>query len=115
MAKVNYAGRTYTAWYAMDIPVHYGPFKFEGLPGLIMKIEDADKKYIWTVTGISNKHEPINRNVYQDTKVTTPEKANLAVRKMFKDPWPFSFRINGTPVYKFVHGKLVRATGNQYL
>jgi GLPGLI family protein len=110
MAKVNYAGRTYTAWYAMDIPVHYGPFKFEGLPGLIMKIEDADKKYIWTVTGISNKHEPINRNVYQDTKVTTPEKANLAVRKMFKDPVAFS-ESTGTPVYKFVHGKLVRATG----
>lgn len=112
MAKLNYAGRIYTAWYAMDIPVHYGPFKFEGLPGLIMKIEDADEKYIWTVTGISNKHEPINRNVYQDTKVTTPEKASLAVRKMFKDPVAFS-ESTGTPVYKFVHGKLVRATGGE--
>jgi GLPGLI family protein len=110
MAKLNYAGRIYTAWYAMDIPVHYGPYKFAGLPGLIMKIEDADKKYIWTVTGISNKHEPINRNVYQDTKVTTPEKANLAVRKMYKDPVAYT-ESTGTPVYKVVHGKLVRATG----
>src|SRR3712207_1960357 len=39
-AQINYAGRNYTAWYAIDIPIPYGPFKFWGLPGLILKIEE---------------------------------------------------------------------------
>ncbi len=39
-ATTSYRGRNYTAWYAPDIPVSDGPWKFSGLPGLILKIED---------------------------------------------------------------------------
>jgi GLPGLI family protein len=28
-----------------------GPYKFSGLPGLIVKIEDADKNYSWELKG----------------------------------------------------------------
>lgn len=39
-AKGNFRGRTYTAWYSPDIPVHFGPWKLQGLPGLILKVSD---------------------------------------------------------------------------
>ena len=106
MAKVNYAGRDYIAWYAIDIPIHYGPYKFAWLPGLIMKIEDINKKYIWTVTGFSNKSAPIKNNTYEESKETTLEKANAAIRKMFYDSLTFS-NSTGMTVMTIEHGKLV--------
>ena len=44
-AKVNYGGRTWTAWYTTEIPLNAGPYKFKGLPGLIMKITDSTNSY----------------------------------------------------------------------
>lgn len=44
-ATASFRGRNYTAWYAPDIPVSDGPWKFTGLPGLILKIEDDLNHY----------------------------------------------------------------------
>lgn len=41
-AEADYGGRKWTAWYAEEIPVPFGPWKISGLPGLVMKAEDAD-------------------------------------------------------------------------
>lgn len=41
-ATLNYKGREWTAWYDDSIPLPYGPYKFTGLPGLIIKIESVD-------------------------------------------------------------------------
>ena len=40
-AVCSYRGRDYEAWYAPEIPVSAGPWKFSGLPGLIMSVRDA--------------------------------------------------------------------------
>ena len=39
-ALCRFRGRDYEAWFAPDIPVPLGPWKFWGLPGLIIKIHD---------------------------------------------------------------------------
>lgn len=44
-AEINYNGRNWTAWYTTDIPLAYGPYKFTGLPGLIIKISDQSGDY----------------------------------------------------------------------
>lgn len=44
-ALVTYAGRDYKAWFTNEIPVFDGPYKFYGLPGLIVEIEDSKKQY----------------------------------------------------------------------
>jgi GLPGLI family protein len=44
-AKTDYGGRVYTAWYALNIPISDGPYIFQGLPGLITKVVDADQWY----------------------------------------------------------------------
>lgn len=41
-AETVFAGRVWTAWFAQELPYQDGPYKFSGLPGLIVKIEDAD-------------------------------------------------------------------------
>ena len=44
-AATTYFGRNYTAWYAPEIPISDGPWKFFGLPGLILKVEDDREHY----------------------------------------------------------------------
>lgn len=44
-AEVSYKGREWIAWYTTDIPLPYGPYKFSGLPGLIVKIIDKTGDY----------------------------------------------------------------------
>lgn len=44
-ATTNFAGRDWTAWFSTDLPFPDGPYKFSGLPGLIIKIEDGKGDY----------------------------------------------------------------------
>lgn len=41
-ATVNYSGRDWSAWYCPEVPITVGPYKFNGLPGLIMNIKDSE-------------------------------------------------------------------------
>jgi GLPGLI family protein len=43
-ATIYYKGRNYIAWFAPSIPVNNGPWKFQGLPGLILEIYDIEKE-----------------------------------------------------------------------
>ena len=44
-AETTFAGRKWYAWFTQDIPFQDGPYKFKGLPGLIIKVEDAKGDY----------------------------------------------------------------------
>lgn len=50
-ATTNFGGRTWTAWFSKDLPMQDGPYKFSGLPGLIVKIEDKDQNYSFELKG----------------------------------------------------------------
>ncbi|WP_390454495.1 GLPGLI family protein, partial [Chryseobacterium sp. Alg-005] len=45
-AITSFGGREWTAWFSTDIPFQDGPYKFYGLPGLIVKIEDNTGSHI---------------------------------------------------------------------
>lgn len=50
-ATTEFGGRKWTAWFSSEIPLQDGPYKFHGLPGLIVKIEDDGKNYSWELKG----------------------------------------------------------------
>ncbi|MFM6947451.1 MAG: GLPGLI family protein [Aquirufa sp.] len=52
MAKCRFRERNYTALYCPDIPISDGPFKFNGLPGLILKITSDDNMFSFLATKI---------------------------------------------------------------
>lgn len=54
-AKVVYGGRNWIAWYTLDLPLNSGPYKFKGLPGLIVKITDETNSYDFELYSIK-KH-----------------------------------------------------------
>ena len=41
-AATEYRGRKYTVWFSPDFGIENGPFKFDGLPGLILEIKSLD-------------------------------------------------------------------------
>ena len=50
-ATTTYGGRDWIAWFSTDIPFQDGPYKFYGLPGLIVKLEDTTGSHIMTLVG----------------------------------------------------------------
>lgn len=44
-AQTDFGGRKWTAWFTTDLPYQDGPYKFGGLPGLIVKVEDDQGDY----------------------------------------------------------------------
>lgn len=50
-ATTNFGGRQWTAWFSTDLPFLDGPYKFYGLPGLIVKIEDKTGTHSMTLVG----------------------------------------------------------------
>lgn len=59
MAKADYHGRDWTAWFAPEIPVHDGPWKLCGLPGLILEASEAKGHHIFVADGIERSNQPI--------------------------------------------------------
>ena len=77
-AACTFRGRSYEAWYAPEIAVSCGPWKFGGLPGLILAIRDDAGVLDLEATGVEQRVEPIrmtdrnylktNRKKYLDLK-----------------------------------------------
>jgi len=65
-ATTEFGGRTWNAWFTSDIPLQDGPYKFHGLPGLIVKIEDEGKNYSWELKG-NKKVENFNEVTYLES------------------------------------------------
>jgi len=81
-ATVHYAGRIYTAWYTLKIPISDGPYKFKGLPGLIVKIEDQQAQHVFELTSFQpvNYEKPMLKPIgnYQTISAEAYNKAKKA-------------------------------------
>lgn len=103
-ATADFGGRKWTAWFSADIPFQDGPYKFYGLPGLIVKVEDADKNYSWELKG--NKKVQNFEELTQMEKMSpggagkivevSREKFEKTMEDYKKDPFS-SFRSQMTP------------------
>lgn len=51
-ATGNFAGRKWTAWFTNDLPLIDGPYKFSGLPGLIVQVSDETGSHKMELKGI---------------------------------------------------------------
>lgn len=59
MATCHFRGRDFVAWFAADVPIKGGPWKFGGLPGCILKVHDTRFYYKWEAVAIERGTFPI--------------------------------------------------------
>lgn len=98
-AKTKFRGREWTVWFTTDIPYSYGPWKFSGLPGVILKATDSKNLFDWTAIGLE---QPEDRSIYEfgDVDVRTSDKPlpydtgqlkKKSSRKEIADYWKRAF------------------------
>lgn len=109
-ATTEFAGRKYTAWFATEIPLPFGPYKFGGLPGLILRIEDSEKQFVWQAEGLEKSSAPVNDYSYDIEKSVSTQDADKAIRRSIEDPLAFlqSFLGSGKIMVKGKDGRFKR-------
>ena len=73
-ATTKFRGRNYIAWFTEDVPVQNGPWKFCGLPGLIVNLNDNELIFNYELTGINLKAK-FNDNIVSIPYEYTKDKA----------------------------------------
>ncbi len=70
-ATTNFRGRNYTAWFAVEIPFSFGPWKLNNLPGLILKVTDDKNYFSITATELTKdlSNKPLLSVYEQPTKI----------------------------------------------
>lgn len=61
-------GRTWTVWYSTELPLNYGPYILNGLPGLIMAAKDSDGLFDFKAVGIENAPEDALVSAYEEDR-----------------------------------------------
>jgi GLPGLI family protein len=68
-ATGHFKGRDYTAWFCPDMPLHVGPWKLNGLPGVIVEAYDAKKDVQFMFDGV----EKVVATTNTDDKLAGPK------------------------------------------
>ncbi len=84
-AQTTYGGRTWYAYYTEDIPTTAGPWKLKGLPGLIVKAEDAENIFSFEMFELTQQSIAITNPPIADINKTKRDKLLQMRNKLFLD------------------------------
>ncbi|MFZ4261108.1 GLPGLI family protein [Sphingobacterium sp. HJSM2_6] len=88
-ADIEFAGRKWTAWFSSEAPLKSdGPYKFNGLPGLIFKVYDEEKSWDFELKSLSKKDTSIAINFKEGLTFSKIKK-----EKLFQDRRKFQKNI----------------------
>ncbi|WP_375712327.1 GLPGLI family protein [Mesonia ostreae] len=68
-ATIRFRGRNYIAWFAPKIPLPYGPWKLNGLPGLILEAYDDTKEVYFSANQITIPFDDTQEKLKKPTAV----------------------------------------------
>jgi len=102
-ATCHFRGREFVAWFTTEIPISNGPWKFGGLPGLILKVNDIDLLYTFEGIKVENLAKKFPILMYDNKTFQRFERTKL--RALEKEIYSNYFKVagitntdqNGTP------------------
>ena len=98
-ATTTWGGRNWMAWFAKEIPFQEGPYKFHGLPGLIIEVSDDQNNYKFSLAKSENIKEsaedPMMEYAQEISVPVTWEKYKATKLKFYESPVGFMKNANG--------------------
>lgn len=80
-ATTKFRGREYEAWFTSEIPIPEGPYKFGGLPGMILEIHDSENHFFYKCIGIKKTKQPIRYRKWKYTELSRQELHKFLTKK----------------------------------
>ena len=71
-ATLKYGGRHWAAWFAADIPLSMGPYKFNGLPGLVVKLTEGENEFNWELKSFNKVKTAVPWAYFYNTRNHEP-------------------------------------------
>ncbi len=96
-ATVEAGGKKFVAWFTYDIPISDGPYKFRGLPGLILKVNEINNYINFELISVNKKTLPIE----QKKGITVTKDQYLLKRKEYIND-PYQGKVNNPEYRKMV-------------
>lgn len=82
-ATIRYGGRKYVAWFTTDIPLGFGPWKLQGLPGLILEAADDKNEVQFTCIAV-NRDGNLGEIKLPENAINTTQQAFDRMREGMK-------------------------------
>lgn len=95
-ATTNFGGRNWIAWFANEIQIQDGPYKFNGLPGLILMIADDKDEHIFKLVGSKKQN-------YKSFELKSRGKEIEVTEHKFNDLWN-EYKKDPAKNIKLIHG-----------
>ncbi|WP_294238027.1 GLPGLI family protein [uncultured Chryseobacterium sp.] len=97
-AETEFGGRKWTAWFTTDLPYQDGPYKFGGLPGLIVKAEDDKGDYSFDLMKNYKIDDFPAMNQFGNTIKVKRGDYVKQQKKFLEDPMSFMTQGGGTQI-----------------
>ena len=83
-AYTAFGGRMWEAWFTRDVHVSEGPYKFYGLPGLIVQVHDTHNNYGFTLLNLDSNPIPFDIMVNSGTALSANSSAAIIPKAKFE-------------------------------
>jgi len=82
-ATTRVSGRNYEVWFTPEIPILDGPFKFFGLPGLVVQAVDEKNFFKFKLKGLKEIDKMVPPPEHKELLIVTSKKKYEKARKNF--------------------------------
>lgn len=86
-AETVFLGRRWIAWFASELSFSEGPYKFKGLPGLVVEVLDSENHYHFTMEAFYKiSEDEFLPTIYKNAIPVTKKQYDNAYSNYIKDP-----------------------------
>jgi GLPGLI family protein len=84
-ATCDFGGRIWIAWFSPEIPYNDGPYKFNGLPGLILKVHDTRHHYNFELISLKHPEKDIMIDIKDKDYIETTKFGFFRAKDNFRE------------------------------